>query len=119
MTLGDLYCDVQMLNTGFEHGKRLGVMRFATGAHPLYTTQFMADRLFEAEGGDLYEVRIVGARPLAAGGGPPLRPHPARATPTAASAFWRSRRGAKSDVTCLSAFRATTSSATSTDRAPL
>ena len=69
VTLEDLYCDVQMLNTGFEHGKRLGVMIRNERAHPLYTTQFMAD-LFEAEGGDLYEVRMSVLGHLQQGGDP-------------------------------------------------
>ena len=69
VTLDDLRQDVHLLNTGFEHGKRLGVMIRNERAHPLYTTQFMAD-LFEAEGGDLYEVRIAVLGHLQQGGDP-------------------------------------------------
>ena len=69
VTLKDLYHDVQLLNTGFEHGKRLGVMIRNERAHPLYTTQFMSN-LFEAEGGELYEVRMSVLGHLQQGGDP-------------------------------------------------
>ncbi|MFO7631822.1 MAG: 6-phosphofructokinase [Caldilinea sp.] len=69
VTLKDLYHDVQLLNTGFEHGKRLGVMIRNERAHSLYTTQFMSS-LFEAEGGDLYEVRTSVLGHLQQGGDP-------------------------------------------------
>ncbi|GIK71040.1 MAG: 6-phosphofructokinase [Chloroflexota bacterium] len=69
VTLKDLYHDVRLLNTGFEHGKRLGVMIRNERAHPLYTTQFMSN-LFEAEGGDLYEVRMSVLGHLQQGGDP-------------------------------------------------
>ena len=69
ITLDDLRDDVQMLNTGFEHGKKLGVMVRNERAHPLYTTQFISD-LFEAEGGDRYEVRVSVLGHLQQGGDP-------------------------------------------------
>lgn len=69
VTLKDLYHDVQLLNTGFEHGKRLGVMIRNEKVHPLYTTEFMSN-LFEAEGGDLYEVRMSVLGHLQQGGDP-------------------------------------------------
>jgi 6-phosphofructokinase 1 len=69
LTLDDLRQDVRLLNTGFEHGKRLGVMIRNERAHPLYTTQFISD-LFEAEGGDLYEVRMSVLGHLQQGGDP-------------------------------------------------
>jgi 6-phosphofructokinase 1 len=69
VTLKDLYHDVQLLNTGFEHGKRLGVMIRNEKVHPLYTTAFMSN-LFEAEGGDLYEVRTSVLGHLQQGGDP-------------------------------------------------
>lgn len=69
VTLEDLRQDVHLLNTGFRHGKRLGVMIRSERAHPLYTTQFMSD-LFEAEGGDLYEVRMSVLGHLQQGGDP-------------------------------------------------
>ncbi|MBW7885669.1 MAG: 6-phosphofructokinase [Caldilineaceae bacterium] len=69
VTLDDLHRDVMLLNTGFERGKRLGVMIRNERAHPLYSTQFMAN-LFEAEGGDLYEVRVAVLGHLQQGGDP-------------------------------------------------
>jgi 6-phosphofructokinase 1 len=69
VSLRDLYHDVKLLNTGFEHGKRLGVMIRNERAHPLYTTQFMSN-LFEAEGGELYEVRTSVLGHLQQGGDP-------------------------------------------------
>jgi len=69
VTLKDLYHDVRLLNTGFEHGKRLGVMIRNERSHTLYTTQFMSN-LFEAEGGDLYEVRTSVLGHLQQGGDP-------------------------------------------------
>jgi 6-phosphofructokinase 1 len=69
VTLDDLREDVLLLNTGFAHGKRLGVMIRNEDAHPLYTTKFMHD-LFEAEGGDLYEVRMAVLGHLQQGGDP-------------------------------------------------
>jgi 6-phosphofructokinase 1 len=69
VTLRDLYHDVKLLNTGFEHGKRLGVMIRNERAHPLYTTEFMSN-LFEAEGGELYEVRMSVLGHLQQGGDP-------------------------------------------------
>jgi 6-phosphofructokinase 1 len=69
VTLDDLRQDVRLLNTGFEQGKRLGVMIRNERAHPLYTTQFISD-LFEAEGGDLYEVRMSVLGHLQQGGDP-------------------------------------------------
>ena len=69
ITLDDLREDVRMLNTGFEDGKKLGVMVRNERAHPLYTTQFISD-LFEAEGGDRYEVRVSVLGHLQQGGDP-------------------------------------------------
>jgi 6-phosphofructokinase 1 len=69
VTLDDLRQDVRLLNTGFAQGKRLGVMIRSERAHPTYTTQFIAD-LFEAEGGDLYEVRMSVLGHLQQGGDP-------------------------------------------------
>ena len=69
VTLDALREDVRLLNTGFEHGKRLGVMIRNERAHPLYSTQFMAD-LFEAEGGELFEVRKAVLGHLQQGGDP-------------------------------------------------
>jgi 6-phosphofructokinase 1 len=69
VTLDDLRQDVRLLNTGFMQGKRLGVMIRNEAAHPIYTTQFISD-LFEAEGGDLYEVRMSVLGHLQQGGDP-------------------------------------------------
>ncbi len=69
ITLDDLRQDVRLLNTGFQQGKRLGVMIRNENAHPIYTTQFISD-LFEAEGGDLYEVRMSVLGHLQQGGDP-------------------------------------------------
>ena len=69
VTLDDLRKDVKLLNTGFAHGKRLGVMIRNERAHPIYTTDFIAS-LFEAEGGDLYEVRMSVLGHLQQGGDP-------------------------------------------------
>jgi 6-phosphofructokinase 1 len=69
VTLDDLLQDVRLLNTGFRQGKRLGVMIRNERAHPIYTTQFVSD-LFEAEGGDLYEVRMSVLGHLQQGGDP-------------------------------------------------
>ncbi|MCB0055984.1 MAG: 6-phosphofructokinase, partial [Caldilineaceae bacterium] len=102
VTLEDLYCDVQMLNTGFEHGKRLGVMLRNERAHPLYTTQFMAD-LFEAEGGDLYEVRMSVLGHLQQGGDPtPFDRILATRYAHRCIGFLEEQASAKSsDVTCI------------------
>ena len=69
ITLDDLRADVRLLNTGFAEGKRLGVMIRNEKAHPIYTTDFIA-QLFEAEGGDLYEVRTAVLGHLQQGGDP-------------------------------------------------
>ena len=69
IALDDLRADVRLLNTGFAEGKRLGVMIRNEMAHPIYTTDFIA-RLFEAEGGDLYEVRTAVLGHLQQGGDP-------------------------------------------------
>ena len=69
VTLDDLREDVRLLNTGFAHGKRLGVMIRSERAHPIYTSEFIAS-LFEAEGGDLYEVRQSVLGHLQQGGDP-------------------------------------------------
>ena len=69
VTLQNLYEDVQMLNAGFKQGKRLGVMVRNEKCHSLYTTSFMSS-LFEAEGGEQYEVRTSVLGHLQQGGDP-------------------------------------------------
>jgi 6-phosphofructokinase 1 len=56
ITLQDLQDDVDHLVTGFNQGKRLGLMIRNEMAHPVYTTDFMV-RLFEVEGKELFDVR--------------------------------------------------------------
>jgi len=69
VTLDDLRQDVKLLNTGFAHGKRLGVMIRNERAHPIYTSEFISS-LLEAEGGDLFEVRMSVLGHLQQGGDP-------------------------------------------------
>jgi 6-phosphofructokinase 1 len=56
ISLKDLQIDLEKLIVGFREGKRLGLMIRNEFAHPVYTTDFMR-ALFEAEGGDLFDVR--------------------------------------------------------------
>ncbi|MBZ0320163.1 MAG: 6-phosphofructokinase [Anaerolineae bacterium] len=56
ITLRDLQNDLDHLMTGFELGKRLGLMIRNEKANPIYTADFMA-ALFEEEGGALFDVR--------------------------------------------------------------
>ncbi|MBS1250470.1 MAG: ATP-dependent 6-phosphofructokinase [Chloroflexi bacterium] len=68
-TLKDLQNDLDQLVTGFIGGKRLGLVIRNEDAHPIYTSDFMA-RLFEAEGGDLFDVRQSILGHLQQGGSP-------------------------------------------------
>ena len=69
VNLKDLQTDVENLVNGFSHGKRLGLMIRNENAHKVYTTDFMC-RLFEAEGGDLFDVRQSILGHLQQGGNP-------------------------------------------------
>ena len=69
VTLKDLQNDLNDLVQGFSHGKRLGLMIRNERAHDIYTTDFMC-RLFEAEGGDLFDVRQSILGHLQQGGNP-------------------------------------------------
>jgi len=69
ITLRDLLQDVESLNTGFESGKRLGLMIRNEQANTVYNTGFMC-ALFEEEGGDLYDVRQSILGHLQQGGNP-------------------------------------------------
>ena len=69
ITLKDLQDDVDHLVTGFNFGKRLGLMIRNESAHPVYTTDFMV-RLFEVEGKDLFDVRQAILGHLQQGGNP-------------------------------------------------
>ncbi len=56
ITLKDLQADVERLNYGFSHGKRLGLMIRNENANPVYDTAFIC-KLFEEEGQDTFDVR--------------------------------------------------------------
>lgn len=67
--LTDLLADVQKLNYGFSHGKRLGLMIRSEHANPVYDTAFMC-KLFEEEGHNLFDVRQSILGHLQQGGNP-------------------------------------------------
>ncbi|OGO32288.1 MAG: 6-phosphofructokinase [Chloroflexi bacterium RBG_16_54_18] len=69
VTLMDLQADIESLNYGFEHGKRLGLMIRNEYANPIYDTNFMC-KLFEQEGGELFDVRTAILGHLQQGGQP-------------------------------------------------
>jgi 6-phosphofructokinase 1 len=69
VTLKELEEDVTQLRTGFEIGKRLGLIIRNEYANKVYTTGFMC-ALFEEEGGDLFEVRQAILGHLQQGGDP-------------------------------------------------
>lgn len=69
VTVNDLQHDVNLLNHGFRHGKRLGVMIRNEQANEVYNTTFMC-ALFEEEGGDLFDVRQSILGHLQQGGNP-------------------------------------------------
>lgn len=69
VTLMDLQADIERLNHGFEHGKRLGLMIRNEYANPIYDTNFMC-KLFEQEGGELFDVRTAILGHLQQGGQP-------------------------------------------------
>jgi 6-phosphofructokinase 1 len=69
ITLKDLQDDVDHLVTGYNEGKRLGLMIRNECAHPVYTTDFMV-RLFEVEGKELFDVRQAILGHLQQGGNP-------------------------------------------------
>lgn len=69
VSLKDLQRDVDLLVEGFSHGKRLGVMIRNENANPVYSTDFIC-RLFEQEGGGLFEVRQSVLGHLQQGGAP-------------------------------------------------
>jgi 6-phosphofructokinase 1 len=69
VTLSDLEADVQDLRTGFQRGKRLGLMIRNECANKVYTTPFMV-ALFEEEGGQHFDVRQSILGHLQQGGDP-------------------------------------------------
>ena len=69
VSLKDLQSDVEMLTSGFQAGKRLGLMIRSEYANPVYTTAFMC-ALFEEEGHDFFDVRPAILGHLQQGGDP-------------------------------------------------
>jgi 6-phosphofructokinase 1 len=69
VTLKDLQADVEILQRGFESGKRLGLMIRNEYANSVYTTNFMCS-LFEEEGKDRFDVRPSILGHLQQGGDP-------------------------------------------------
>jgi len=69
ISLSDLQVDLENLITGFQHGKRLGLIIRNEKAHPIYTTDFIRS-LFEVEGGELFDVRQAILGHLQQGGNP-------------------------------------------------
>lgn len=69
ITSSNLIEDVQKLITGFNRGKRLGLMIRNENANKIYTTSFIG-ALFEEEGGDLFDVREAILGHLQQGGDP-------------------------------------------------
>jgi 6-phosphofructokinase 1 len=69
VSLHDLLRDVETLNYGFSHGKRLGLMIRNEHANPVYDTAFMC-KLFEEEGQGQFAVRQSMLGHLQQGGNP-------------------------------------------------
>jgi 6-phosphofructokinase 1 len=69
VTLQTLETDVRMLIGGFTQGKRLGLMIRNEDANTIYDTVFMG-KLFEQEGGHLFDVRQSILGHLQQGGDP-------------------------------------------------
>lgn len=69
VTTSNLLEDVHELVTGFNKGKRLGLMIRSENANKVYTTAFIS-ALFEEEGGDLFDVREAILGHLQQGGDP-------------------------------------------------
>jgi 6-phosphofructokinase 1 len=67
--LTDLEQDLNLLITGFQHGKRLALMIRNEFANPLYTAPFLA-ALFEEESKDLFNVRTSVLGHMQQGGNP-------------------------------------------------
>jgi 6-phosphofructokinase 1 len=67
--LRDLQEDVEKLLSGFQSGKRLGLMIRNEKANPVYTTDFIC-ALFEEEGQDVFDVRPAILGHLQQGGDP-------------------------------------------------
>jgi 6-phosphofructokinase 1 len=67
--LRDLQIDVEKLLSGFQSGKRLGLMIRNEYANPVYSTAFICS-LFEEEGGEVFDVRPAILGHLQQGGDP-------------------------------------------------
>ena len=67
--LRDLQVDVENLLSGFQSGKRIGLMIRNEYANPVYTTNFICS-LFEEEGSDVFDVRPAILGHLQQGGDP-------------------------------------------------
>jgi 6-phosphofructokinase 1 len=67
--LKDLQQDVEAINYGFAHGKRLGLLIRNEYANSVYDTPFMC-KLFEEEGGELFDVRQTILGHMQQGGNP-------------------------------------------------
>ncbi|RIK25653.1 MAG: 6-phosphofructokinase, partial [Chloroflexi bacterium] len=67
--LSDLVRDIDLLVTGFSHGKRLGLMIRNECANEFYTASFLA-ALFEEEAKDLFDVRVSVLGHMQQGGDP-------------------------------------------------
>ena len=67
--LADLKHDLDLLTTGFQHGKRLALMIRNEFANPLYTAPFLA-ALFEEESTELFTVRTSILGHMQQGGNP-------------------------------------------------
>ncbi|MFK7805986.1 MAG: 6-phosphofructokinase [Anaerolineae bacterium] len=67
--LGDLRKDVDMLISGFQQGKKLGVILRNENVNPTYSTDFIS-RLFEEEGRETFEVRRAILGHIQQGGNP-------------------------------------------------
>lgn len=69
ITLKNLAHDIETLNKGFDHGKRLGLFIRSENANSIYTTDFICS-LFEEEGRSVFDVRPAVLGHLQQGGDP-------------------------------------------------
>jgi 6-phosphofructokinase 1 len=69
ITLKDLQRDVELLLRRYNNGKRLGLVIRNEYANDVYDTQFIA-KLYEEEGGDVFDVREAILGHLQQGGDP-------------------------------------------------
>ncbi len=69
ITLKDLVADIEILNRGFDKGKRLGLFIRSENANDTYSTNFICS-LFEEEGRSIFDVRPAVLGHLQQGGDP-------------------------------------------------